>query len=91
MSSRDADREPWHLDKKVPIALIVTIALQTIGIVWYASKLDSRVAVVEQHVADTKEDASRLVRLESFRDNLRSRLDRLESKIDRLLEHGPSR
>ena len=25
--------EPWHLDKKVPIALIVTIVAQTVAVV----------------------------------------------------------
>lgn len=42
--------EPWHLDKRVPIALIVTIAAQTMGIVWWASSLDHRVRTVEREI-----------------------------------------
>lgn len=36
-------REPWHLDRKVPLALIVTILLQTGLGVWWAAGLTSRV------------------------------------------------
>jgi hypothetical protein len=33
--------EPWHLDKRIPIALIVTIALQTAMAVWWAAAIIS--------------------------------------------------
>lgn len=42
--------EPWHLDKRVPIALIIAIAMQTMGIVWWASSLDHRVRTIEREV-----------------------------------------
>ncbi|WP_353279994.1 hypothetical protein [Wolbachia endosymbiont (group B) of Silvanus unidentatus] len=29
--------------QKIPIALIITIVLQTVGFIWWLSKLDSRV------------------------------------------------
>ena len=41
MPSRE---EPWHLDKKVPIALIMTAAAQLAGFVWWAATEDARVA-----------------------------------------------
>jgi hypothetical protein len=37
----------WHLDKRVPITLIVTMLMQTITIVWWASRLNARVEVLE--------------------------------------------
>lgn len=39
--------EPWLLDRKVPIALIATLALQSAGAIWWASGLDHRLATVE--------------------------------------------
>lgn len=27
----------WHLDKRVPVAIIVTIFLQTFGVIWWAA------------------------------------------------------
>ncbi len=32
-------REEWHLNKGVPITLIVTIFVQTVAVVWFASEL----------------------------------------------------
>lgn len=82
------DREPWHLDKKVPIALIITIVAQGLALVVWAAKMDGRVETVERHVTETRDDGSRLARLEVFRDDLGRRLDRIEAKLDRLVEHG---
>lgn len=33
----------WHLNKSVPVTLIFTIILQTIGMVWFAANLRSDV------------------------------------------------
>lgn len=91
MPPRGDDKEPWHLDKKVPIALIVTILFQTGAALWWASKLDSRLGVVERHATEVADHPARIVRLEAFRDDLGHRLDRIEAKLDRLVEHGVPR
>lgn len=41
--------DPWHLDKRVPIALIITLIMQTAGMVWWAAGLSHR---VDQHARD---------------------------------------
>jgi len=43
--------EPWHLDKRIPIALIVTIALQTAMGVWWAAAITTRQTYLEARVA----------------------------------------
>lgn len=40
-------KEGWHLDKKVPISIIIMLLLQTITLVIWATRLDSRVSSVE--------------------------------------------
>lgn len=57
------DRE-WHLDKKVPIALILTIALQTVAVVWWASDLSARVTQLERQDVSRAPQAERLTRVE---------------------------
>ena len=42
--------EPWHLDKRVPIALIFAILVQTGGAFWFAASLDGRIGVLERDV-----------------------------------------
>jgi hypothetical protein len=41
--------EPWHLDKRVPIALILALVMQTAGMVWWAAGLTHR---VDQHARE---------------------------------------
>ncbi len=96
MSNPPDDRH-WHLDKRVPVALILTILAQTIGAVWWAASLSARVDVLERDWARFAAVAERLrmqedrqtradVRLQS----LYARLDRIERKLDMLLEKRSS-
>lgn len=39
--------EQWHLDKKIPIALILTLIFQTSAAIWWASGMDRRMSVAE--------------------------------------------
>ena len=45
----EREHEPWHLDKRVPLALILALLVQTAGMVWWAATLSSR---VDGHAAD---------------------------------------
>lgn len=40
--------EHWHLDKRVPIALIFTLFCQTAYGIWWASGVDERLAQIER-------------------------------------------
>jgi hypothetical protein len=42
-----ANGNGFKLDKHIPVALLLAIALQTCGIIWGAAKLDSRVGSLE--------------------------------------------
>jgi len=37
----------WHLDRRVPIVFILAILAQSVGLIWYLSKQDSRLAWLE--------------------------------------------
>lgn len=37
----------WRIDKHIPVAVIVTIVLQTAGVVWWASGINYRIAALE--------------------------------------------
>lgn len=43
--------DKWHLSKSVPLSLIAAIAVQTLGVVWYVSSLDSSVAINAREIA----------------------------------------
>ncbi len=91
MEERGSGRD-WHLDKRVSVALIIAIATQTLGIVWWAATLSTRVDGIQGRMAEMTGYASRLARLEERQLAVTGRLDRIEelqrrieAKIDRLL------
>lgn len=58
----DANR--WKIDRHIPIALILTVLLQTVGAVWWTAKLESRIEVLELYVKTRSGDGERLIRIE---------------------------
>lgn len=44
--------EQWHLDKKVPISIIGAMLFQAAIAVWFASKLDARVGIIEEKLIE---------------------------------------
>lgn len=82
MTTSDAG-EHWALDRKVPVAIIVTLVAQIIGFAWYAAKLDARVE--EQGVRLAKTEAQIVVIDRDARD-VSTRLVRVEEKIGAVLD-----
>ena len=52
--------QPWHLDKRIPIALILAIILQVGGAVYWASKMESRIAANTTRIETVDRDMTRL-------------------------------
>ncbi len=77
--------ENWHLDKKVPIAIILAIVVQTCALVWWAAKLDARVSTLEVHDGDQQRFLEASTKLSDERWELinreRERTTRLEEKM----------
>ncbi len=83
-------RERWHVGKEIPIAVMLTLLVQTGGIVWWAAtvsgKLDSVMAQVSELRSEryTKNDAQRDQALvqQQFRD-MERRVATLEDRRSR--------
>jgi len=71
----------WHLDKKVPIALIVVIAIQTFGIGWWASATDGRVTNLERRMDAAAPQGDRLTRVEVRLETVQSGIDEIKRLI----------
>jgi hypothetical protein len=52
----------WHLDKRVPLALIATLSIQTLLAVWWAADLSNSVTALQ--ASDARQDG----RIEAMRD-----------------------
>jgi hypothetical protein len=89
--------DPWHLDKKVPIALIVTV-LGGIGSgIWFAGTSMHRLDVLEREGAFNAQrmeanaqaavvTRERLSRIEQMAADAQETLRRVDGKLDRLGE-----
>jgi hypothetical protein len=73
----------WHLDKRVPIAIVLAIFFQTAGIVWFAATLENRVAQLEASQAHRADERDRLIALETQMRAIHETLLRMERRLER--------
>jgi TolA-binding protein len=84
----------WHLDKRVPISLILALLVQTAGMVWWAASLSGRVDVNARDIRTTQSEMSvlrnsaqtqavQLGRIEEQISGLRGDISRLTTAIER--------
>ncbi|MBI46743.1 MAG: hypothetical protein CMG91_04950 [Marinobacter sp.] len=85
--SEVSDRRGWHIDKGIPIAVLVTVVLLAVSIARDQSKQDERLSLVESSVQTLQQ--ARLndqERTEKTYNELKVDIRRMNEKLDRLLE-----
>lgn len=78
--------EGWHLDKRIPITLIIAIVLQTVAVVWWGARLDQRVTQLELTSSSRAEFSDRITRQETLMESVQDTTRRIETKVDRILD-----
>ena len=73
--------QPWHFDKRIPIALIGAIFVQTGAAFWWASSINERVAALEAWRQDTKGIAADLAVVRSQVSDLKTILSRIDARL----------
>ena len=86
MTSQTGETGGWHLDKRVPIALIVVILMQTAGALSWAGAATQRLAQVERQTQAQASWAERTARLEEQSRHMHNSLLRIEDKLDDLVK-----
>lgn len=92
MNDHDDSREKWHLDKRVPIALMIGLFMQGAGAIWWAAQFEARfeasVRRIErleaQRLADDAQTqilVQRLARIEALSEAQNRLLERIESHL----------
>jgi hypothetical protein len=84
MAMSVGDSNGWHLDKRVPIALIAAMSLQTAGALLWAGAAMQRIDYLEREVSASSMIGERTARVEEQMRYLRQSMDRIETKLDRL-------
>lgn len=78
----------WSWDKRIPIALVLTVGIQTAGMVWWAASLTSRVTNLETALAASTGQDGRIIRVETKLEGVSDDLGRIEEKVDRLIDRS---
>lgn len=71
------------LQKRVSIAVLLAVALETAGGLIWAGATIERIDTLERQIAETRPVSERLARVEAQLEAVRSQLDRIERKMDR--------
>ena len=78
------DRERnWHLDKRVPLALIFAIVCQTAAILIWGTRIDSRVEMLERQLSSSGSQGERIIRLEIKMDGIFQSLADIKALMQR--------
>ena len=72
----------WHLDRRVPIALIVALMIQTSAGIWWAATLTARVSTIELWVADNRQVKDRLTRMETRQEYMIQTIEKIDRKLE---------
>ncbi|WP_265026555.1 hypothetical protein [Wolbachia endosymbiont (group A) of Bibio marci] len=65
--------------QKIPIAVIITIVLQTVGFIWWLAKLDLRVHIHDKFIEKSQGLIEIVYRLEERVKNLTEEINELEA------------
>jgi hypothetical protein len=77
----NSDDGNWHLDKKVPISLILAILMQTAGFVWWGATTAEKVSVLKERLDAIAPNSDRLTRVEVKVDSVQQSINRVEGYI----------
>jgi hypothetical protein len=69
----------FHVDKRIPVALIFAMLVQTAGIVWWAASLQAAQA---QGKDEDRRFELRVDRVEDTTDDVKTRVIRIEEKLE---------
>ena len=83
--AEDPASNSWHVDKRVPVALIFTLLFQgSIGI-WWGSQISARVAALEESRLELRNNPDRITRLETALSAVQRTVEKIDLKMDRVL------
>lgn len=79
--------EPWHIKREIQIGHLITTMSVAFSLIWYAGKLEQRIALVEQAIAMQRDrDSAQDTQSATAYQQMHQQLDRIDAKLDRLIE-----
>ena len=92
MSAEVEDARPqhgWHLKREIQLGHIITTIAMAAAVSLYVSKIDQRLALLEQDIKYRREvDDQQDQTAERMNQAIDKRLEKIEHKLDTLIERG---
>lgn len=86
------DDNRWHLDKKVPVGIILALLMQAAAGIWAIADIKKDVELLKARGIEQRERDDRQDRDAAQTDmRIQSALEKIDSKLDRLIEKGAAR
>jgi hypothetical protein len=82
----DYDDSNWHLDKRVPIALIFTLVAQFGFGIWWVSKISNRVDNLELQMTTGANLPTEISVVKEQLKSISKSVDRIESVLDKQID-----
>jgi len=76
----------WMVDRRVPIAVIVTLLIQMGGALVWATQLDARVGDMERQTITSASLNEKFARLEERLDDMKQNLAAMKRQLDHLTD-----
>jgi hypothetical protein len=71
----------WHFDKRVPIAIVFSIACQTGGVIWWGATTNERLSALERKMELSAPQADRLTRVETNIEFIKNSLTEIKASV----------
>ena len=84
--AREPEPEQWHVEKKIPLALIFAMLVQTVGLVAFTAQLSGRVNALEKDAEAKSWQAERIIRIDERLTSLQNGM----AEIKTLLRTNPT-
>jgi hypothetical protein len=81
-------QKSWHVDKAVSLGILIALVCNIFAGIWYASKIDSRVAALEVATKDNTQVFERLVRVETQLDNFKDAINRIDLSVAKMADRS---
>lgn len=82
MNENETTEARWSIDKRIPIAMIAGMLIQTSAIIWWAGRLDSRVETLESRDAQYSILLDRMTRTEEKLIALKETTSQINAKME---------
>ena len=82
MTDANINRSDWQIDKKIPVALIFTLLIQTAGFAFWMGQLSVRIDQVESQNLRYATNSDRVTRLEVRIENLTEAVRGLSTRVN---------